>query len=300
MEVSFDVIQNAVISIYDEQLRNINKRQSTLHTNLIQMKEVEIDAVKKQENKKKTRKFNKRWWWFDGDYIVETQVDGHSKIQECLALSQRNEEELESLKTKQEEIQQKQQDYLVSTRKISQLEKEEMKKRELLLINEDAKEERTEIEEIQLRLVKKLNNLNEQKEGLMKLLKDIKDDIYKQNVEVQKSETQLKLLQCEEEDLKIAEQEKTQSEQSYQSSCKELEKKLQETSQTFGQSHYTFLAYMKLLSSLHKHADNLTSAFDNITTAIGAMHQSLDTDYFKEGIKNIPEKKSRISNERIS
>jgi len=128
------------------------------------------------------------------------------------------------LKTKQEEIQQKQQDYLVSTRKISQLEKEEMKKRELLLINEDAKEERTEIEEIQLRLVKKLNNLNEQKEGLMKLLKDIKDDIYKQNVEVQKSETQLKLLQCEEEDLKIAEQEKTQSEQSYQSSCKELEK----------------------------------------------------------------------------
>jgi len=66
--------------------------------------------------------------------------------------------------------------------------------------------------------------VNEQKEGLMKLLKDIKDDIYKQNVEVQKSETQLKLLQCEEEDLKIAEQEKTQSEQSYQSSCKELEK----------------------------------------------------------------------------
>jgi len=60
------------------------------------------------------------------------------------------------LKTKQEEIQQKQQDYLVSTRKISQLEKEEMKKRELLLINEDAKEERTEIEEIQLRLVKKI------------------------------------------------------------------------------------------------------------------------------------------------
>jgi len=54
MEVSFDVIQNAVISIYDEQLRNINKRQSTLHTNLIQMKEVEIDAVKK--NRKTRRK----------------------------------------------------------------------------------------------------------------------------------------------------------------------------------------------------------------------------------------------------